>query len=181
MAADTQEDVATREAEVRIDTDKFLSFHLGEEEYALEILTVREIIGLMEITPLPQTPAYVKGVINLRGKIIPVIELRTRFGMDPVAYTDQTCVIVVEVGRASSEQHFEIGIIVDSVREVLDIAASQVDAPPRFGCSVPLEYITAIGKVRDKVVVLLNIDEIVTSAEAEKLFGTTHENDTSAQ
>ncbi len=177
MAVETQDmktaPITGEEMEIAAQTAKYLSFFLGEEEYALGILSVREIIGLIDITPLPQTPDYVKGVINLRGKIIPVIELRAKFGLDSVDYTEQTCVIVVEVGNESTDQHFEIGIIVDSVREVLDIAGNQIDPPPSFGCSVPLDYITGIGKVREKVVVLLNIDRIVTSAEAEKLFGST--------
>ena len=93
--------------------DKFLTFRLGEEEYGVAILRVREIIGLIDITPLPRTPEFVKGVINLRGKIIPVIELRTKFGLAPVAYTEATCVIVVEVSDPSSEEQFQMGVIVE--------------------------------------------------------------------
>ena len=103
MAVETQDmktaPITGEEMEIAAQTAKYLSFFLGEEEYALGILSVREIIGLIDITPLPQTPDYVKGVINLRGKIIPVIELRAKFGLDSVDYTEQTCVIVVEVGN----------------------------------------------------------------------------------
>jgi purine-binding chemotaxis protein CheW len=150
-------------------THKYLSFCLGSEEYGLEILSVREIIGIIDITPLPQTPKYVKGVINLRGKIIPVIELRTKFGLDACGDGGQTCVIVVEVDDPGSGEAFEIGIIVDSVREVLDIVRDMIDPPPTFGCSVPMQYITGIGKVKDKVVVLLNITQVVTTADLERM------------
>ncbi|MCW5777716.1 MAG: purine-binding chemotaxis protein CheW [Phycisphaeraceae bacterium] len=142
-------------------TDKFLSFCLGREEYALAILAVREIIGLIDITALPQTPPYVKGVINLRGKIIPVIELRTKFGLKPVDYTDQTCVIVVDASISDSAEPLQVGLIVDEVREVLDIANTAIEPPPSFGCAVPVDYIHGIGKVRDKVVVLLNVAKVI--------------------
>lgn len=166
-----------RESETQ--TSKYLSFCLGAEEYALEILTVREIIGLIDITPLPQTPDYVKGVINLRGKIIPVIELRTKFGLQSVKYTEQTCVIVVEVDDAASGEGYEIGIIVDSVREVLDIVRDMIDPPPTFGCAVPMHYITGIGKVKDKVVVLLNITQVVTTTDLERVHAAAHPADNS--
>lgn len=151
-------------------TEKFLSFCLGAEEYALEILAVREIIGLIDITPLPQTPDYVKGVINLRGKIIPVIELRSKFGLTSAEYTEQTCVIVVEIGSKDNDNNqFAIGLIVDSVREVLDISREAIEPPPTFGCDIPINYILGMGKVKDNVVVLLNIDQVLTKTEAEHL------------
>ncbi len=149
--------------------NKFLSFCLMDEEYGVEIFKVREIIGVIDITPLPQTPEYVKGVINLRGKIIPVIELRLKFGMETVAYTKETCVIVVEVCEQGNDEHFQIGVIVDTVPEVLDIAKSQIEPAPKFGCSMNTEYILGIGKVRfgdtEKVVILLEIDKVVTQTD----------------
>ena len=156
---------AARAAAAVANTDKFLSFCLGREEFGLEILSVREIIGLIDITPLPQTPDYVKGVINLRGKIIPVIELRTKFGMPPVDYTDQTCVIVVEVPGGESDECFQLGVIVDCVREVLDINSTQIDAPPSFGSHVPLDFIMGIGKIRERVVMLLNAGRIASISD----------------
>ena len=107
--------------------NKFLTFRLGNEEYGVEILRVREIIGLIGITPLPQMPEYVKGVINLRGKIIPVIELRTKFALPSVEYTEATCVIVVEVSEDNESEHFQMGVIVDSVSEVLDISRNDIE------------------------------------------------------
>jgi len=161
--------------------DKFLTFCLGREEYGLPILAVREIIGLIDVTPLPQTPDYVKGVINLRGKIIPVIELRSKFGLPTVAYTAETCILVVEVaGEEEGSASFQLGIIVDSVREVLDISRSNIEPPPNFGASIPLSAIQGMGKVKDKVVILLNInsvgakqglEKIAASAEAGASFG----------
>lgn len=140
---------------------KLLSFALGQEEYGLDILAVREIIGLIDITPLPQSPEYVKGVINLRGKIIPVLELRTRFGMPSVQYTDETCIIVVDVPVENDADSRLMGLIVDTVREVLDIPTAAIEPPPQFGCSIPMDYITGIGKVRDKVVVMLDTSKVM--------------------
>lgn len=151
--------------------DKFLTFCLGREEYGLPILAVREIIGLIDVTPLPQTPAYVKGVINLRGKIIPVIELRAKFGLATVPYTAETCILVVEVaaGEEDAGGAFQLGIIVDSVREVLDISRSNIEPPPNFGASIPLSAIQGMGKVKDKVVILLNINSVGAKQGLERL------------
>jgi purine-binding chemotaxis protein CheW len=146
--------------------NKFLSFCLGSEEYGLEILKVREIIGVIDITPLPQTPDYVKGVINLRGKIIPVIELRTKFGLPSVEFTDETCIIVVEVAHPTTGENFQTGVVVDTVREVLDIDREQIEPAPSFGCSIPLDFILGMGKVKDKVIILLNINNIMTTGDA---------------
>lgn len=166
--------------EAQLDTEssqeKFLTFTLGTEEYGQEILRVREIIGMIDITPLPQTPEYVNGVINLRGKIIPVIELRVKFGMPSVEYTEETCIIVVEVtDDSNSEEQFQMGVIVDSVSEVLDIQKSQIEPAPQFGCTVNTEYILGMGKVqgkdkeKDKVIILLDIDKVLTQSELESL------------
>jgi purine-binding chemotaxis protein CheW len=141
-------------------TQKFLTFCLGEEEYGLPILVVREIIGLMDITPLPRTPQHVKGVINLRGKIIPVIELRSRFGLASVASTPETCIIVVEVAATDASAVWQLGVIVDTVREVLDIERASIEPPPNFGRQIPLSAIRGMGKVKDKVVILLNIESV---------------------
>ncbi len=147
---------------------KTLSFGLGNEEYGLDILVVREIIGVIDITPLPRTPDYVKGVINLRGKIIPVIELRKRFGMPTVEYTDETCIIVVDVpveGEGEAESRL-MGVVVDTVQEVLDIPTSAIEPAPEFGCSVPIDYITGIGRVKGMVVVLLDAAKVMNPPAA---------------
>lgn len=149
---------------------KLLSFGLGEEEYGLDILAVREIIGLIDITPLPRTPEYVKGVINLRGKIIPVIELRKRFGIASVEYTEETCIIVVDVPGAGDSESRLMGVVVDTVREVLDIPTSAVEPAPEFGCSVPTDYITGIGKVKDKVVVMLDTTKVMNPPDGDSML-----------
>ena len=143
--------------------NKFLSFCLGSESYALEILTVREIIGLISITPLPQTPRFVKGVMNLRGRIIPVIDLRLKFGLEEAEPTKETCVIVVEDGEDGDRR--TIGVIVDQVSEVQDIPADAIEPAPSFGCSIPLDYILGMGKVKEKVIVLLNAAKVLEKAE----------------
>lgn len=156
--------------------DKFLTFRLGSEEYGVEILRVREIIGLIDVTPLPRTPEFVKGVINLRGKIIPVIELRTKFGLPSVEYSEATCIIVVEVADTDTDEQFQMGVIVDTVSEVLDIASDRIEPTPRFGCAVSADYIMGMGKVAesagDKVVILLDIDRVLTDTETRPLFAT---------
>ena len=147
--------------------NKFLSFKLGDEEYGVEILRVREIIGVLDITPLPQTESYVKGVVNLRGKIIPVIELRKKFGMPSIEYTEETCIVVVEVNDTSSSDQFQMGVIVDSVREVQDIEKNQIEPAPKFGCALNTDYIMGMGKVKsadsEGVMILLDIDKVMSA------------------
>jgi purine-binding chemotaxis protein CheW len=152
--------------------NKFLSFRLDREEYGVEILRVREIIGIIDITPLPQTPDFVKGVINLRGKIIPVIELRTKFGLQSKPFDEETCVIVVEVSDGGDER-FQMGVIVDTVSEVLDIPRENIEPAPRFGGSLSTSYILGMGKVKDKVLILLDIDRVMTIADLNNLAETT--------
>lgn len=137
---------------------KYLTFALGAEEYGLEILKVREIIGYMPITAVPQTPAYVKGVINLRGQVIPVVDLRAKFGMETTGITEETCIIVVEISQKN--RTFSTGVVVDHVSEVLDIAGDNIEPTPEFG-SVNTEYISGMGKVGSAVKILLNIDKVL--------------------
>lgn len=141
---------------------KYLTFLVDEEEYGVEILKVREIIGIMDITKVPQTPDFVQGVINLRGKVIPVIDLRAKFGLPRATYNDQTCIIVVDVGAL-------MGIIVDTVREVHDIPTGSIEPPPRMGCEVDTSFILGMGKVKDEVNILLDIDKVLTREELVRL------------
>jgi len=144
---------------------KYLTFKLADEEYGLEILKVREIIGLLPITSLPRTPVFVRGVINLRGKVIPVIDLRQKFELDATTDTDQTCIIVVDViGQFGSVQ---IGILVDSVSEVLDIKAEEIEDPPAFGSNVDTAFILGMAKAKGSVKILLNIEKVLSQAELE--------------
>ncbi|HIJ76984.1 MAG TPA: purine-binding chemotaxis protein CheW [Deltaproteobacteria bacterium] len=142
---------------------KYLTFCLEDEEYGMGILRVKEIIGMMRITSVPQTPDYVKGVINLRGKVIPVIDLRLRFGMRSIAFTDRNCIVVVEIGSDSARLH--IGIIVDSVLEVVKIKSSDIEDTPCFGPTLSTEYILGMAKTEGDVKILLDIDRVLTSEE----------------
>jgi purine-binding chemotaxis protein CheW len=146
---------------------KYLTFALGEEEYGLEILKVREINGYMDITPVPQTPAYVKGVINLRGQVIPVIDLRAKFGMALKEITDETCIIVVEVQR--NGQRNDTGIVVDRVQEVLFISGEQIQETPEFGSAVDTDFILGLGKVGQTVKILLDIDRVLSDADLSSI------------
>ncbi len=140
---------------------KYLTFVLGHEEYGVEILRVREIIGLMDITTVPQTPDYMKGVINLRGKVIPVIDLRLKFSMQEEEHTQETCVIVAEVNNTS------IGIIVDSVSEVLNIMRGEIENAPQFGKGIDTNFILGMGKTKGKIIILLDIEVVLSSEELE--------------
>ena len=152
------ETVATKK---EVTEGKFLTFVLGSEVYGIEILKVREIIKLMDITTVPQTPDYMKGVINLRGKVIPVIDLRLKFSMQEEEHTQETCVIVAEVNNTS------IGIIVDSVSEVLDIKSDEIEETPGFGQGIDTDFIMGMGKTREKIIILLDIEVVLSSEELE--------------
>jgi purine-binding chemotaxis protein CheW len=147
---------------------KYLTFALAQEEYGLEILKVREIIGYIEVTSVPQTPSYVKGVINLRGQVIPVIDLRTRFGMATSPITDRTCIIVVETHQTGRQ--LSTGIVVDHVQEVLDIAAESIEEAPQFGNSVDTSFIMGMAKVDSTVKILLDIDAVLAAADLGGMF-----------
>ena len=149
--------------ETRAKPGKYLTFALGPEEFGLEILKVREIIGYMEITAVPQTPAYVRGVINLRGKVIPVVDLRTKFGMSTEQTTTETCIIVVETQQG--QEKFSTGIVVDRVRDVLDITADQIEDAPSFGTSVETSFVLGMGKINNSVKILLDINRVLGSAD----------------
>lgn len=147
----------------RLKEGKYLTFSLEGEEYGIGILKIKEIIGLMPITRVPKTPPFVKGVINLRGKVIPIMDLRLRFGMEPAEYTERTCIIVVEM--ASAKGDIMIGLIVDSVSEVLNIKHEDIEQTPSFGTKLDTEYILGMAKVNKGVKILLNIDRVLTDAE----------------
>jgi purine-binding chemotaxis protein CheW len=148
---------------------KYLTFALANEEYGLEILKVREIIGYINVTAVPQTPHYVKGVINLRGQVIPVVDLRAKFGMETADITDETCIIVVEITQGNHK--FSTGIVVDHVQEVLDIAGTDIEDPPQFGAAVETSFILGMGKIGDSVKILLDIDRVLGDADAAGLAG----------
>ena len=146
---------------------KYLTFSLVQEEYGIGILEIREIIGMMPVTSVPQTPQFVKGVINLRGKVIPIVDLRLRFGMQAIEYTDRTCIIVVEIeGQAGPVQ---IGIVVDAVSEVLNIKGEEIEDAPTFGTKLDIDYILGMAKMEGGVKILLDIGKVL-SAEATSVL-----------
>lgn len=146
---------------------KYLTFSLDWEEYGIGILKVKEIIGMMRITPVPQTPEHVKGVINLRGRVIPVIELRIRFGMSSSDYTERTCIIVVEVDSVGGR--LPIGVVVDSVSEVVNIKGTDIEDTPAFGTTLKTDYILGMAKSTGNVKILLDIDKVLSTNELEFL------------
>ena len=146
---------------------KYLIFHLGTEEFGTEVLKVREIMGLQDITAIPQVPPYVKGVLNLRGKVIPVIDLRLKFGMEAQEYTSRTCIVVMRTRQADEE--LLIGMIVDGVVEVLNLSGSDIEDTPDFGPGVATPYLTGMAKVKGRVKILLDIDHVLSSSELDGL------------
>ena len=150
-----------------VKTGKYLTFSLKEEEYGIGILKVKEIIGMMPITSVPRTPEFVKGVINLRGKVIPVIDLRLKFSMESIDYTDRTCIIVVEID--SNDSTVLIGIVVDAVSEVLNIKEEDIEETPTFGTKLNTEYILGMAKMEGGVKILLDIDKVLSAQEIEAL------------
>ena len=146
-----------------IKTGKYLTFTLEKEEYGIGILKVKEIIGMMPITSVPRTPEFVKGVINLRGKVIPVIDLRLKFTMESIPYTDRTCVIVVEID--SEAETVLIGIVVDAVSEVLSITEEEIEESPSFGTKLNTDYILGMAKMEGGVKILLDIDKVLSTEE----------------
>ncbi len=146
---------------------KYLTFRLADEEYGISILKIKEIIGVMPITTVPRTPEFVKGVINLRGKVIPVITLRKKFGMEEAEYTDKTCIVVVEILIDTGK--VQIGIVVDTVSEVLNIKGEDIEDTPTFGTELDTEYILGMAKMEGGVKILLDIDRVLSSEELEVL------------
>jgi len=142
---------------------KYLTFKLASEEYGLEIIKVQEIIGMIDVTRVPQTPKFIRGVINLRGQVIPVIDLRLKFGMKAIEDTALSCIIVVEVIQDS--QKVTMGIIVDEVSEVMDIKGEEVSPPPEFGASLDTDFILGMGKAHEKLVVLLDVCKALSAEE----------------
>jgi purine-binding chemotaxis protein CheW len=137
---------------------KFLTFFLGNEEYGVEILRVQEIIGQLPITRVPRTPSFIRGVVNLRGKVIPIVDLRTKFSL-PETETAETCIIVVAI------RGVHMGVVVDRVSEVADIAGAEIEDAPDFGATVETEFLLGIGKAHGKVRLLLDIERVLSSAE----------------
>lgn len=146
---------AVEDRKARAKAGKYLTFVLASESYGLEILKVRELIGLMPITVVPQTPSYVKGVINLRGKVIPIVDLRVKFGLAEAAATKETCIVVVDIRGQL------VGIVVDTVSEVLFVPEANIEPPPPFGRDLDTDFILGVAKCDGKVKLLLDLDRAV--------------------
>ena len=157
-------ETATRELHQRIgrttDDNQFLTFNLGDELYGVDILRVQEIKGYTAVTKIPNTPPHIKGVLNLRGTIVPIVELRTKFGMPTIDYTAFTVIIVVVV------RDKVMGLVVDAVSDVLNIDKKDIQVPPQFGVKVDVSFLNGIGKSGDKLVALLDIDRMLPEGEA---------------
>jgi purine-binding chemotaxis protein CheW len=169
MQATTTQAVATPAGPVRTDerTGKYLTFHLGREEFAIQVGRVREIMGVQDITAVPQTPAHFRGVINLRGKVVPVVDLRLKFGLPELEYSQRTCIIVVQVvGEAGP---MLMGVVVDGVSDVLNLTGSDIEDTPDFGRGVSTPYLLGMAKIKGKVKILLDINRVLTSQELEGL------------
>lgn len=162
ISEDSVNDVVGREL-----TGKFLTFFLGSEEYGVKIMKVQEIIRMQQITAVPRTPDYVRGMINLRGRVIPVIELRTKFGMEKENDSEKTCIVVVHVH--AEDKKVVVGIIIDDVREVRDLLPSDIENTPAFGMGIANEFIMGIGKLSERVIMLLDIDKVLTEEELHEV------------
>jgi purine-binding chemotaxis protein CheW len=137
---------------------KYLTFSLEDEEYGIAIVKVKEITQMLNVTPVPHTPNYVKGVVNLRGKVIPVMDLRVRFNMPEIEYTDRTCIIVVEI--YADDELIQVGNVVDSVTEVLNVTQENIDETPTFGTKVDTEFILGLANIEGSVKILLDVDKV---------------------
>jgi purine-binding chemotaxis protein CheW len=165
----TQKETTTQTGSMLALAGKYMTFRLAREEYGLEILKVRELIGLMEITRVPKAPNHVRGVINLRGKVIPVVDLRLKFGMDPTDPTSQTVIIVVQLSAENGG--LTMGILVDEVLEVRAITAEDIEPPPNLQGEVTSSFVRGVGKADKRVIFLLDIDRVLSQTERREVEG----------
>jgi purine-binding chemotaxis protein CheW len=160
------------------ETDQYITIVLGEEHYAIEVSMVKEVLELQTITRMPKTPAFMSGVINVRGSVVPVIDLRTKFDMEPVEPTVDTCIVVVEVSTAmetgteetgTEEDTITVGAIADKVEEVVEISPEDIEPPPRFGTNLDIEFIDGVGKYQDDFLIILDINKVFTMGEIQEI------------
>ena len=161
----------TRTARENAAVGKYLTFRLDNESYGIQVLKVREIISPPPITGLPQMPDYVKGVINLRGRVIPIVDLRTKFAMPAVEPTSETCIVVVQLQREDS-QNLSMGLVVDGVEEVINIGSADIEPSPQFGTQVDTASILGMCKVKGRVKILLDIDRVICGKTLEQVTET---------
>lgn len=151
------------------DQQQYLTFMLGGETYAMGILAIKEIIEYGSLTEVPRMPDFIRGVINLRGAVVPVIDLGARFGKQATAITRRTCIVIIEVANGDERQ--DIGVMVDAVNEVLEIAASEIEPAPSFGANIRADFIDGMGKIDGKFVIILNIQQVLSVEEMATLAG----------
>jgi purine-binding chemotaxis protein CheW len=149
------------------DDNQYLTFVLGGEMFSIGILNIKEIIEYGQLTEVPMMPGFVRGVINLRGRVVPVIDLSVRFGRHSTEITKRTCIVIIEI--ANEELHQDIGVVVDAVSEVLEIPHSEIEPPPSFGAKIRADFISGMGKVKGKFVIILNVDKVLSVDELAKL------------
>lgn len=169
-AATLNSDTTASQADAR--AGKYLTFDLADEQFGIRVLKVREIMGLQEITAVPQTPPHMKGVINLRGKIIPVVDLRLKFGLPAAEYNQRTCIIVTQVQGEGGT--LVMGVVVDGVSEVLNLTAAEIEDTPDFGESFAGQYLLGMAKVKGKVKILLDIDHVLSSQDLQRMTEILH-------
>jgi len=148
-----------------METRQYLTFKLSDEVFAVDVAKVREILEFTTITKVPQTPDYLSGVINLRGSVVPVMDMHLKYGMPPAERTVNTCIVVVEVNL--EEEAIVLGILADSVQEVVELEPGQIEPPPKIGTSINTDFITGMGKHNDQFIIILNIDNAFNNAELE--------------
>jgi purine-binding chemotaxis protein CheW len=144
---------------------QYLTFTLGEEMFAIGILAIREIIEYGNLTGVPMTPPFIRGVINLRGAVVPVVDLSVRFGRPAKETTKRTCIVIIETQAGDGERQHQMGLIVDAVSEVLEIPSAEIEPPPEFGAKIRTDFISGMGKVNGKFVVMLDVDRILSLEE----------------
>ena len=159
----------TANAAVQQDQQQYLTFMLGGETYAMGILAIKEIIEYGNLTEVPRMPKFIRGVINLRGAVVPVIDLAARFGKRPTDIARRTCIVIIEV--ASDEETHDIGVMVDAVNEVLEISAGEIEPAPSFGASIRADFIAGMGKINGKFVIILDIHQVLSVEEMATLSG----------
>jgi purine-binding chemotaxis protein CheW len=152
-------------AETEVKAPQYLSFTIAETDYGLPILAVKEILQHEETTPVPGTPASIRGVINVRGQVVPVVDLSVKFGKPETVPTKRTCILVVETGAGA--ERLTLGVLADAVNEVLELPVAEIEPPPTFGTNVRLDFLTGMGKVGKSFVLLLDADRVLTASEAD--------------
>jgi purine-binding chemotaxis protein CheW len=157
-----------------VDQQQYLIFTLGEEMFAIGILAIREIIEYGHLTEVPMTPPFIRGVINLRGAVVPVVDLAVRFGRKANETSKRTCIVIIETDAGSDQSH-QMGIVVDAVSAVLDIPAEDIEPPPEFGAKIRIDFISGMGKINNRFVAILDVDKVLSIKEVAVVAAMNHQ------